>query len=223
MGYVRNAIRSGFVEGRTTAQIVTDIRGTRAAQYQDGLLQRPRRELEAVVRTALSHTSAVARDLMAEANSDLVKAERWVSTLDGRTSPMCRLRDGLKYTAGDHKPIGHTVPWGNGPGRLHFSCRSTSVPVIKSWRELGIDADELPPGTRASLAGQIPADTTYAQWLAKQPAWRQEEILGPTRAALVRNGGLALPDLYTANGVPLTLKQLAARDARAFQRAGISP
>jgi hypothetical protein len=32
------------------------------------------------------------------------------------------------------------------------------VPVPKSWRELGIDADEIPSSTMASQIGQIPAD-----------------------------------------------------------------
>lgn len=223
MAYVRNAIRAGFVEGRTTAQIVQDIRGTRARQYQDGTLQRSRREIEAVVDTAVKHTAAVARDLVVEANADLIKAVEWVSTLDGRTSDLCRIRDGLKYTPGTHKPIGHSVPWGAGPGRLHFRCRSASVPVLRSWRELGIAADDLPPGTRASMDGQVPAGLTYREWLQRQPAARQIEILGPTRAALIRNGGLELPDLYTANGQPLTLAQLAERDRRAFDRAGVAP
>ena len=32
------------------------------------------------------------------------------------------------------------------------------VPVLKSWRELGIDEDEVPESTMASEVGQIPVD-----------------------------------------------------------------
>lgn len=208
---IREAVRAGYVEGRTVAEIVTTIRGTKALRYEDGILNRARRDLATIVQTAISHTAQTARQAHADANADLVKALRWVSTLDTRTSPMCRIRDGLRYTADTHKPIGHKIPWGDGPGRLHFNCRSVSVPVLKSWRELGFDVDELPAGTRASMDGQVPADMTFPQWLARQSAARQDEILGPTRGALYRRGGLQLDRFYDNRGRWLTLAQLEAR------------
>jgi len=222
MAAVRNAIRQGFVEGKTTDQIVRTIRGTRAKQFRDGLLERTRRDVENVVRTALSHTASTARDQVYEANADIIKAVGWVSTLDGRTSPMCRIRDGLRYTAdAEHKPIGHKVPWLQGPGRLHFCCRSCSAPITKSFRELGLDINEVSPASRASMDGQVPAETTYGQWLAKQNAARQDEILGPERGALIRKGGVSMDQLYSPRGDFLTLDQLHARDAEAFSRAGL--
>lgn len=122
MTKIRDAIRIGYVEGKTASEIVRGIRGTRAAGYADGLLQRPRRDLMAVVQTAIGHTASVARDHFIEANRDLIKAEVWRSTLDTKTSAPCRLRDGLKYDAQTHKPIGHKVQWLQGPGRLHWNA-----------------------------------------------------------------------------------------------------
>lgn len=211
MTTLRNAVRTGFVEGLTTSDIIKGIRGTRALGYSDGVLNRPRHELAAVVQTALSHTAQTARQTMVDANADLVKAVRWLSTLDNKTSPQCRVRDGLKYTADTHKPIGHAVPWGDGPGRLHFNCRSVSVPVLKSWKELGIDIEEMTPATRASMDGQVPADTTYAEWFGKQSATRQEEILGPARYQLLRAGKVSYESFYDDKGRFLTLAQLEAR------------
>lgn len=212
MRQLREAIRAGYVEGRTTSEIITAIRGTKALRYEDGILNRARRDLATIVQTAISHTAQTARQAFTDANANLVVALRWVSTLDSRTSPMCQIRDGLRYTAeAPHKPVGHSIPWGDGPGRLHFNCRSVSVPVLKSWRELGIDADELPAATRASMDGQVPADMTFAQWLARQSAARQDEILGATRGALYRKGGLKLDRFYDNRGRYLTLAQLAAR------------
>lgn len=216
MTAIRNAIRSGFVEGLTTADIIRNIRGTRAMGYADGILNRGRREIAAVVQTALSHTAQMARRLTTEANADIIKAVKWVSTLDGRTSPMCRIRDGLLYEPRTYKPIGHKVPWGDGPGRLHFNCRSVSVNVTKSWRELGIDMDDLPPGTRASMDGQVPADLTYREWIMRQSAERQDEILGPARARLMREGRIDFPEFYDAKGQLLTLAQLR-------EKLGIGP
>ena len=212
MTLIRNAVRVGFVEGKTTAEVIQVIRGTKALNYADGLLDRSRRELATVVQTALSHTAQTARSAFYDANAGVIKALKWTATLDSLTSPMCRLRDGKLYDPETHKPVGHKVPWLGGPGRLHFNCRSVSTPVTKSWRELGIDADEMPAGTRASMDGQVPADLTYAQWLAKQSAARQDEILGPVRAKLYR-AGTPRERFYDDKGVGLTLPQLLDRSA----------
>lgn len=219
---LRNTIRTGYVEGRTTDQIIRDIRGTKAKQFRDGKMDGSRRGLAAIVQTALSHTAATARDESYKANEDVIKAVRWVATLDSRTSPPCRLRDGLRYTAdADHKPIGHKVPWLAGPGRLHFNCRSVSSPVTKSWKELGFELEEMAPSTRASQDGQVPADLTYGEWLRKQPAARQDEVVGAERGKLMRSGGLAFDELYSPRGDYLTLDQLRAKDAEAFRKAGL--
>lgn len=218
---IRDAVRMGVIEGMTTDQIVRRVMGIRAESFADGQLQRGRLEIEAMVRTAISHTAGVARDAFYLANEDLIGEEVWTSTLDSRTSEDCRLRDGLKYTAGDHRPVGHQVPWGAGPGRIHWQCRSTSTPVIKAWQELGLSPDEIDPGTRASMDGQVPADTTYAQWLKKQSAKRQDQVLGPERGKLFREGGLQLDRFYNDKGRYLTLDELRERDAAAFERAGM--
>lgn len=212
MALIRNAVRAGYVEGRTTAEIIRLIRGTRALRFEDGILARPRRDIAAVVQTALSHTAQTARQAFYDANGDLIKAVKWTSTLDSKTSPMCRVRDGLRYTADrKHRPIGHKVPWGDGPGRLHFNCRSVSVPVTKSWRELGIDIEDMPPGARASMDGAVPADTTYGAWLARQSAARQDEILGPVRARMLREGRVRFDQFADDKGRWLTLAELALR------------
>lgn len=220
---VRQSIAQGYTEGKTTDQIIRELRGTRARGYEDGIIQRDRRDVEAVVRTALGHTAGMAQDRVMEANTDLLKALQWSATLDLRTSAPCRIRDRLLYTPGDHKPIGHKVPWLAGPGRLHWRCRSGQVPVLKSHKELGIDIPEIVAEgqTRASLDGQVPRDTTYADWIRKQSAARQDQVLGPTRGKLLRQGKLEMAEMYTARGELLTLDDLRIRDVEAFNRAGL--
>lgn len=221
---IRDAVRIGYISNEPLAQIVRRIRGTRANGYADGLMEAPRRHVETIVRSAVSHTAGFARDRFIEANADLVEAVQWCSVIDARTSSPCFLRDLLKYTNGQqHKPIGHSYPWGAGPGRLHWNCRSTSIPVVKSWKSLGIDIEEMDSGTRASLDGQIAAQTTYGSWLTRQSAARQDEVLGPVRGKLFRDGGLTLDRFATDKGRWLTLEELAARDAKAFAKAGVKP
>jgi SPP1 gp7 family putative phage head morphogenesis protein len=207
---IRDAIRIGYVENQTIDQMVRRVRGTRPLGYADGLLTIDRRHAEAVVRTAVSHTANYARESFFEANADLVKWLRWTATLDSRTSPVCRARDGKVY------------PMNSGPRPpAHWNCRSTMTPVIKSWRELGFDADETPASTRASMDGQVPADMTYQQWLRKQPAARQDEILGVAKGKLFRDGGLELDRFVDRAGQEYNLAELRQRDAAAFARAGL--
>ena len=143
-------------------------------------------------------------------NADLIKGVRWVSTLDGRTSPICRARDGVIYDVdkGPRPPA-------------HWNCRSTTVPVLRSWRELGIPADEASPGTRASMDGQVPSDMTYQQWLKSKPAAFQDETLGKAKGRLFRSGGLTLDRFVNNKGREYTLDELRKRDAQAFAKAGL--
>ena len=204
---VRDAVRAGVVEGRTTAEIVRNIMGTRAEKYADGILQKSRREIEAVVRSAVSSTAEAASDKAFEANSDIISHVEWISTLDTRTSTTCRIRDRLPYTLGTYLPIGHKIPWLAGPGRIHWCCRSTKLPILKSAISLGV-RDE---ATRASMDGQVPQSTNYAKWLGQQSAARQDEILGPERGKLLRQEKLTLDDFYNDRGKFLTLDQLRER------------
>lgn len=195
---VRDAVRIGFVEGETVDQIVRRVRGTRARSYEDGILQINRRNAESVVRTAVAHTANVARTETFKANDDIIKAVRWVSTLDGRTSAICRGRDGM------------TFPVDSGPRPpAHFQCRSTVVPVTKSWKELGFDIEDLPPATRASMNGQMPGEQNYDQWLRKQPEAFQDDVLGEEKAKLFRDG-LTMDRFIDRAGKELTLDQLRA-------------
>ncbi|RJG10924.1 hypothetical protein D3879_14690 [Pseudomonas cavernicola] len=219
MTKIRNIIRNGYVEGKTTADIVRQVRGTRAASYADSLINRSRHDLESVVRTAISHTASTARAEFNKANEALIKAVKWLSTLDSHTTKeICVPRDGKLYSATDHKPIGHVMKWLQGPGRAHWNCRSTETPITKSWKELGIPLEEMSPGERASMDGQVPADTTYMQWLARQSAARQDQVLGPERGKLLREGGLSVEDFYTPTGRFLSIAELKGRDAEAFER-----
>jgi hypothetical protein len=95
------------------------------------------------------------------------------------------------------------------------------VPVTKSWRDLGFDIDEMAPGTRASMDGQVPEETTYSEWLMRQSAARQDDVLGPTRGKLLRQGGLTIDKFVNDKGRTLTLKQLRQRAPKAFEAAGL--
>lgn len=207
---LRDSIRTSFTEGETIEQTIRRIRGTRALQYKDGILEISRRAAEMVVRTSMNHTANAARNHLYDTNSSVIKGVRWVSTLDGRTTMVCAARDGTVY------------PPNSGPRPpAHPNCRSTTAPVLKSWKEMGINLSEAPEGTRASMDGQVPASSTYDSWLRKKDVAFQEEVLGVTKAKLFRNGELTLDRFVDRAGVEYTLDELRKREAQAFERAGL--
>ena len=207
---LRGAIRMGFVEGETIDQMVRRVRGTKALQYKDGILEASRRGAEALVRTAVNHTANSARAEVFRQNSDVVKGVQWVATLDGRTTLVCASRDGTIY------------PVDSGPRPpAHINCRSTTVAVLKSWKEMGISLSEAPEGTRASMDGQVAAKTTYDKWLRGRSVEFQEDILGVQKSKLFRQGGLTLDKFVDRNGAEYTLDELRKRESAAFAKAGL--
>lgn len=188
---VRETIRQGYIEGQTIDQMVRTLRGTKAAQFRDGVLEINRRGAEAMVRTAVTHTSNVAGQQIYEAAGDsIVEGWEFVATLDSRTSVTCARLDGKVYAVGKG-PI---------PPR-HIRCRSISI---------------------ARLRGMKPTPRkTYAQWLKEQSQPVQDDILGASKGALFRTGGLSVDRFTDASGKVLTLAQLEARNSAAFVRAGL--
>lgn len=165
-----------------------------------------RRNVEAVVRTAVNHVTTHATSAVAEANRDIVKGEQVVATLDHRTTVICASLDGKVFPVGE----GERSPF-------HVNCRTRMITVLKSWKELGIDLKEAPPGTRASMDGQVPGKWTYQDWLRRQPRAVQDEVLGPGRARIFRAGRVKL-DRFVDNRLrPLSLEELRALDRRALQ------
>ncbi|WP_154355934.1 hypothetical protein [Duganella aquatilis] len=206
---IKDTIAVGYTQGKTTGDIVREIRGTKAVNYVDGLLDTSRRQIESVVRTALSHTGQITRTQFYKENSDILGDEVWISTLDGHTTEECRARDHLHYTPIDHQPVGHSVPYLAGPGRLHWQCRSTSIALLKGQKKLY--------GQRSAVGGPVDANLTYNDWLSEQSEAFQDEVLGRAKGAAYRAGDYKASVFTNDRGRTLTLKQMAERDRRAWK------
>lgn len=203
---LEDAINIGLVEGESTDQIIRRIRGTKAANYRDGVLEVGRRHAASIVRTSVNHVSNSARNAVYEANDDVINGVQWVSTLDGRTTAVCRGRDGKVFPLKGDSP---RPP-------AHIGCRSTIVAVTKSWQELGIDAEDAPPPMRAALDGEVAGTETYNTWLRKQPRDFIEDVLGVEKAQLYISGKLPLDKFINASGRELTLSELKNKYPSAF-------
>lgn len=209
---LRDAIRIGFVEGESIDQLVRRVRGTRAAQYKDGVMEISRRDAAAVVRTAVNHVSNVARQETYRQNDSVVKKWQFLATLDGRTTLTCASLN-LK-----------TFPVGEGPQPpRHVNCRSTSTPVLSAASGIpGVDWRRLPKATRSSMDGQVAADISFSDWLRGKPRDFIEDYLGPTRAKLFIEGRLTVDKFVDRRGNELTLDQIRQREREAWKRAGLS-
>ena len=181
-------------EAKTVRQLVAA--GGQATAVADN-------QVVALVRTSINQVANTASQQVYEANPDITSKYRYVATLDTRTSAICRALDGKQFEYGK----GPTPP-------QHFNCRSTTVPVI-DYEGLGFTPP--PEGNRASAGGQVPADTTYGEWLAKQPLAVKAKALGAGKVAyfdkLSEKYGpsTAITKLVRDDGSELTLDQLRAR------------
>ncbi|WP_449104104.1 phage head morphogenesis protein [Pseudomonas veronii] len=165
-------------------------------------------QASSLVRTMTNHVASTARMETLKANDDILEGWRWISTLDSKTSPMCQARDQHIYAWDDPKPPGH---WG---------CRSGVLPVLK-----GEFAREIKGSTRPSIGPDgvalVSSKTSYQDWLSRQPAAFQRDVLGAKRYALFTKGDLTLDKFVDSNGKTLTLDQLRAKEAAAFEAAGL--
>lgn len=231
-----DTIRNGFLRGESVDKLVQRVRGTRDNAYADGIMSTSRREAEALVRTSVQNVANSTRQSIYEENTDVCKGIQWIATLDQRTTVICMGLNGLTWSLPDYKPIDHKQEF---PGpTAHWGCRSTQIPVLKSWQEIAGDGGVIVDGHkvdlqreyerqlegmgispeeakkslvdgRASMDGEVSRTLTFDKWLADKPDHVADKMLGPGRAKMFREGKIGLTDMLDQKNRPLTLEQLA--------------
>ena len=222
-------VRNGLLTGEATQTIAKrligrlqfDQVGTMAQQIAAGgeLTALADHQILTLVRTSINQVANSASMAVYENNQGISSQYEFVATLDSRTSAICRSLDGRKFE------------YGKGPEPpQHFNCRSTIVGVVDydGLRAQGFDFDPPEDGDRATkrdprtgLPGQVPGDTTYGEWLYKQPKEYQESVLGKGRTKYFsllaerdpagHKGKNAIAKFVSKDGSELTLEQLRAR------------
>lgn len=181
-------VTTGVKQGLSVDEITRGLAGTKT---QTGVLDGGRFAAKALVRTAATHAASEARGA---AFRELGLTHwRFVATLDHRTSLQCASEDGKVYPVGE----GEMPP-------LHINCRSVAVPAF--------GPDDEPSGKRASIRGQVPASTTFEEWVETIPKGEQDRYFGKTKAAAWRAGKLTLKDMLGRDMQPLTLAELRELD-----------
>lgn len=219
-------IRQGVTEGRSNSEIIRALRGTKALQYKDGILQSTRNAIDTAVRTARAHISNTVQEKQWR---DLgVKTLVWTATLELRTCRVCAPLDGQRFSidAAFAKPP------------LHPRCRCTLVPLLDDElvgrrpfvRAAKVTGRDGKTGYRsigrmtkkqredAGLkVGQVDANTSFSKWFADQPERYQREWLGWSRFKLYKEGGYTLDKFIDPRNKAYTLADLRQKDSETFR------
>lgn len=145
-----------------------------ARQFRD-VLALTRTRAETIARTELHRVyRTTTRDTYA-ANADVVTGWTWRAHIDRKTCPGCMAMDGTVH------PVDEVLAG-------HPRCRCAMVPLTPTWADLGLDGV---PETGITPEGR------GERRLAAMSAAEQDGILGPTKAALYRQGQITLEDCVT--------------------------
>lgn len=210
-----NIIRTGYARGQTLRQISRNLQ-----DVTEGLI---RREAESLARTGYSHYANAAREAMAQGLS--IDTD-WVLiyTFDSRISPVCLHQSQTQSRWKSDDPKRRVPP-------LHFGCRTTGIllpegeeldglrPAVSGKKgeeaEKSFDrraANKTPKyrgkKDKAFEGGRIRYSTGYEQFLARQPFWYVQEVLGKKKAQLFMSGDYKLKSFFDMAGKPLTLSEL---------------
>lgn len=215
---VEYAIRDGINTGKTNQEIVQRIRGTKRLNYEDGILNGTKTDIDRTVRTVRSHVANQA--YLKSFNQLGFEYVRFVSVLDGRTSKLCASLDGSIWEIND--PAKRVPP-------LHPHCRSILVPVEKEGKLPGVrpfvmderKVKDIPKDERSQLIGQLDANTTFKEFFKKTDDFFQKEWLGPNRYKLFKEGKFDFEKFFDPEGRLYTLDQLRKLDEQMFKRLGL--
>ena len=222
---INNTVRSGYIYGATVQQTIKNIK-----VFNDGLAKH---RIETLARTGLAHYAQQARNAMALDNADIISKEVPLVTFDNRTSSKCI---GIDTKYHDGWPLGES-PIGYPP--FHPNCRTQIIYWLdgeddprKDLKRTAIGSgDNYESGDKYKgrknikdgefVIQRVDAGDTFEQWISKQDKAFIEDVLGKTKARLFMQGKLPLSKMSDAYGNPLTLAQLKAANAAAFEAAGI--
>ncbi len=206
-------IRDGMVNGEQPAVILSRVRGTAAQLKKDGVFFRRNTDVEAFVRTSMTHASAATSEA---AYADMgVKKIVYRATLDGRTSKRCASLDGRVMKVGE----GPRPP-------QHINCRSEVLPYQKDmdWKRPSVSdkrpVGKIPKDERGKKIKQVAATKNYKKWFDEQPVKFKREWLGPSRYKLYKEG-IGLDRFTDPRGKEYNLDWFEKHEAQAFKDAGL--
>lgn len=159
---VETVVQQGFSSGLSIDEIVRQIIGTKANDYRDGIFNTTRNEANNIARTICNGIANSAKMAFYQANDDVITGVEILSTLDGRTCPVCASLDRKRYKMDETPP---SLP-------LHHQCRCVLLPVTPA----SDFADEQRPMANADFMAE--AKRNYS---AKYPGKNFDDLATSTK------------------------------------------
>jgi SPP1 gp7 family putative phage head morphogenesis protein len=212
---IKTEFLTGMLEGAGYRQIVKRV--------LDGF-EMSKREAITLARTTVQSVNTAAQMAVYKANDDIIKGVRWTATLEpgykktGRgTCLRCAALDGTEYKLNEKKP---DMP-------KHPRCRCIYIPITKSYRELGLDMDEMEEasrrytlrerddkridagGNRGKIIESEIHDGDYSSWFNTRDDQFKLNVLGPKRFELLKSGKVEFKDFVDSKtGDVFTMDEL---------------
>lgn len=169
-------LRDGVARGLNPRRIASRMRAVSALSAEHTPLPLSRARM--IARTEAMRAYRDASVATYGQNTDVVSGWVWISGLDRRTCGSCIAQHGSEH------PLTEQMA-------THPNCRCVAAPLVKPWRELGVNAGREPD--------PVPSG---ARWFASRPPREQEAILGRAKAAAVRSRRVTLTDFVQRDTSP---------------------
>ena len=198
---VKQDIDAGVLRGESYRKLVDRVQENWGGARNDVI---------SITRTQVQEMNNRASWEVADQNRDIMQQQwEWSAILDNRACIRCASLDGQRFDFDDPIPIPR-----------HIRCRCLRRYLTKSYRELGVDIDEMEEPLRNWVLrdGQVGVGGAVAEKMGKfrgsyreffkdLPYKRQVEIVGKTRADLIRKGKLNFDDLADSRGQVFALNK----------------
>lgn len=199
---IKQEITTGMLKGKGYPALVSRI--------AEGW-EMTRTEAVTLARTYVQSANVGAMQAVYRQNQDIAKGWKWCAAMEiggkagGGTCLRCAALDGNEYMWGEPSP---EIP-------LHPRCRCVALPLTKTWRELGLDVDEMEPVYRPWTKSDTIIDVgrgmdkygipevqmqgfhqgSFADLFPRLPREDQLAVAGPGRLGLIEGKEVKFSDL----------------------------
>ena len=197
---IKDVVRKGMIDNLAVNKIAKNVGSS---------IDLPTAQLKTLSRTAITETSSNISNATYKLNEDVIDGYQYVATLDSRTSLICSRLDGKVFRL-DSK-TGVRPP-------QHFNCRSTTVPIVKSYNDIKNTSSSriskrrlsrLNTSKRAAFNGQVPGKMNFEEFLRQQDLEFKLAVLGNKRRVDIFDlGKLKFTQFSTKNGQLISVSRL---------------